>query len=90
MVDRSWVLPCLPSFPRPPRSHSRRFTITEVSIHVEGLAGALGEDGSVVGAVRLEDGTNLPALWQDGQTTTLPLNGIALARNAAGVTVGLG
>ena len=66
-----------------------QFTITEVSIHVEGLAGALGEDGSVVGAVRLEDGTNLPALWQDGQTTTLPLNGIALARNAAGVTVGL-
>jgi hypothetical protein len=66
-----------------------QYAITEVPIHVEGFEGALGEDGSVVGAVRQDDGTSRPALWQDGETTTLPLDGIALARNAAGVTVGL-
>jgi hypothetical protein len=66
-----------------------QYTITEVPIHVEGFEGALGEDGSVVGAVQQDDGTSRPALWQDGETTTLPLHGIALARNAAGVTVGL-
>jgi uncharacterized membrane protein len=66
-----------------------QYTITEVSIQVEGGAGALGADGGVVGAVRLADGTPVPALWQEGQITTLPLPGIALARNAAGVNVGL-
>src|SRR5919109_2826921 len=66
-----------------------QYTLTEVPIHVEGFEGALGEDGGVVGAVRQGDGTSRPALWQDGQTTTLPLVGVALARNAAGVIVGL-
>jgi uncharacterized membrane protein len=66
-----------------------QYTITEVPILVEGFAGALGADGGVVGTVRLDDGRNLPALWKDGQTTTLSIDGIALARNASGVNVGV-
>lgn len=66
-----------------------QYTITEVPILVEGFAGALGADGGVVGTVQLDDGRNLPALWKDGQTTTLSIDGIALARNASGVNVGV-
>jgi uncharacterized membrane protein len=66
------------------------YTINEVDIHVEGVGQSLGEDGGIVGSVRTGDGSNQPALWQDGHITMLPgVEGIALARDFSGVSVGV-
>jgi uncharacterized membrane protein len=51
-------------------------------------AESLDQAGVVVGTLYLPTGENHPALWNRGAVTSLPINGFAVARNAAGVTVG--
>jgi|SRR6266850_520555 len=68
---------------------AQHYTVTELPMHVESHFHALGEDGSVAGTLRPPDGSNHPALWDKGALTTLPIDGMALSRNAVGQTVGL-
>jgi uncharacterized membrane protein len=75
-----------------------QYTVTPLGdFHVESLnpggvgdfhAESLDPRGVVVGALYLPNGESRPALWEQGTVTILPIDGFALARNAAGQTVG--
>jgi hypothetical protein len=72
-----------------------QYAITAVDIYVEQTGQSLGPDGGIVGFVSVTPGLPLfndpkrPALWRDGNTTMLPINGVARARNIMGTNVGI-